>query len=527
MRISTKLQGTVVSVTKNKLGSELVADAAIGALALIVESVDDWEDPEMGVELLLQLENDDGATEIVAIESIEPISDTISLKTALTLAWVAGDKVRVYPVATVMEADVQIDGMDEEPMPCDVPTNLQDVLTAGIRDVGEGESVLVEYDGEDFTVVEVLGEDLERESLKAFPVEFWLDGDIVAMTGKARWYAMTDVEIQAVRLSSSEAVGGALRADVHKNGLTVFSDQGTRPTVTTGNHSSGEVTPQIVRVPRGQYLTVDIDDAPADLEAKITVQFWMVSGGPASSILTGLERIQLNDLLDVDVSAVADGDTIIFDETTGLFLPGTFSPGVGAHNLFSNVHPDVDDTDVPAADDVLTFDAVAGKWKAAPPTGGGGGTPGALIEYFKIVAAGLTAIVWTNMPAAETWFPWATFPGVMPPVMDLTGFTQARIMCYRGGNVGPVNGKLVVKAAQCVVDVNGAYPWPSTPDYVYLDGAAGPSVNINRWNTYLISGWVDLSAAVKAMDKASLGVFGKDGDGAADPNFIAVWIEFR
>lgn len=39
------------------------------------------------------------------------------------------------------------------------------------------------------------------------------------------------------------------------------------------------------------------------------------------------------------------------------------------HNLFSSDHPDVDAADAPANLEVLTFDAVAGKWKASPAGG--------------------------------------------------------------------------------------------------------------------------------------------------------------
>jgi len=42
--------------------------------------------------------------------------------------------------------------------------------------------------------------------------------------------------------------------------------------------------------------------------------------------------------------------------------------GMEQHNLFSIVHPDVDETDTPQADDVLTYED--GKWKAKPSGGG-------------------------------------------------------------------------------------------------------------------------------------------------------------
>ncbi len=44
-------------------------------------------------------------------------------------------------------------------------------------------------------------------------------------------------------------------------------------------------------------------------------------------------------------------------------LPTAFSPLT--HNLFSDRHPDVDASDVPAGGEVLTYDSAAGKWKAS------------------------------------------------------------------------------------------------------------------------------------------------------------------
>lgn len=51
-----------------------------------------------------------------------------------------------------------------------------------------------------------------------------------------------------------------------------------------------------------------------------------------------------------------------------LFEVGAMTPGsTTEHKLFSVTHPDVDESDVPADEDVLTFDIASGKWKAKPP----------------------------------------------------------------------------------------------------------------------------------------------------------------
>jgi hypothetical protein len=65
--------------------------------------------------------------------------------------------------------------------------------------------------------------------------------------------------------------GGSVVVDVNKNGTTLFTTQGNRPTISTGNTTSGKVTAiDVTSVADGDYLTVDIDtiNSPA---ANLTV----------------------------------------------------------------------------------------------------------------------------------------------------------------------------------------------------------------------------------------------------------------
>jgi hypothetical protein len=56
--------------------------------------------------------------------------------------------------------------------------------------------------------------------------------------------------------------GGSVVVDVNKNGTTVFTTQANRPTITTGNTTSGKVTSMdVTSVADGDYLTVDVDTA--------------------------------------------------------------------------------------------------------------------------------------------------------------------------------------------------------------------------------------------------------------------------
>jgi len=70
--------------------------------------------------------------------------------------------------------------------------------------------------------------------------------------------------------------GGAVTVDVNKNGTTVFTTQANRPSISSGNLTSGKVTNMnVTSVADGDYITVDVDvtTAPAaNLTATVTVQ---------------------------------------------------------------------------------------------------------------------------------------------------------------------------------------------------------------------------------------------------------------
>lgn len=69
----------------------------------------------------------------------------------------------------------------------------------------------------------------------------------------------------------------------------------------------------------------------------------------------------LDILTDVDTTGQTDGTALVFDSTTGLWLPQTLTTA----NL-----ADVDVvTDPPNDGDVLTYDSATGKWEPGPPFG--------------------------------------------------------------------------------------------------------------------------------------------------------------
>jgi hypothetical protein len=92
---------------------------------------------------------------------------------------------------------------------------------------------------------------------------FKLSGTLSVGTGATRLYNDTGATwtISSIRATVESAPsGGSVVIDVNKNGTTLFTTQANRPTITTGNLTSGKVTTMdVTTVADGDYLTIDVD----------------------------------------------------------------------------------------------------------------------------------------------------------------------------------------------------------------------------------------------------------------------------
>src|SRR6266511_3726328 len=80
------------------------------------------------------------------------------------------------------------------------------------------------------------------------------------IVGALRWYPSVAITIIGVRASVGTApVGGSVIADVHKNGVTIFSTQSNRPTIAAGTFTDLADAINVPAVGAGEFLTCDID----------------------------------------------------------------------------------------------------------------------------------------------------------------------------------------------------------------------------------------------------------------------------
>jgi hypothetical protein len=71
--------------------------------------------------------------------------------------------------------------------------------------------------------------------------------------------------------------GAAILVDVNKNGTTIFTTQGNRPSIAAGGNASSAAVPDVTSLAAGDFLTVDVDQigstvAGSDLTVIVTVQ---------------------------------------------------------------------------------------------------------------------------------------------------------------------------------------------------------------------------------------------------------------
>jgi hypothetical protein len=109
---------------------------------------------------------------------------------------------------------------------------------------------------------------------------FSVPGTVAVAAGAAKIYndSGRTLAVQSIRASVGTApTGASLIVDVNKNGTTIFTTQGNRPTIAAAGTTSGKVTNMdITSLADGDSLTVDVDQvgsgvAGSDLTVQISV----------------------------------------------------------------------------------------------------------------------------------------------------------------------------------------------------------------------------------------------------------------
>jgi hypothetical protein len=106
-------------------------------------------------------------------------------------------------------------------------------------------------------------------------ISFARSGSLFVTTGQGRFVMPCAGTIIGVLASVGTApTGAAVIADVLKNGTTVFTTSGNRPTIAISGNVSTTTVPDVTTLVAGDYLTSDIDQvgstiAGADLNVQV------------------------------------------------------------------------------------------------------------------------------------------------------------------------------------------------------------------------------------------------------------------
>jgi len=93
-----------------------------------------------------------------------------------------------------------------------------------------------------------------------FDITYAAEGAVEVATGALRFYAPIALTIDKVYIAVNTApTDASLIVDVHKGGVTIFTDQGKRPTIVTTEFVDESDTPDITALAKNDYVTIDID----------------------------------------------------------------------------------------------------------------------------------------------------------------------------------------------------------------------------------------------------------------------------
>lgn len=110
---------------------------------------------------------------------------------------------------------------------------------------------------------------------------FAFTGTAAVQTGVLRWYNRTGRTLNVVgcwAAANTQPTGSpTILVDVNKNGTTIYTTQGNRPTVAASTNGGVMTTPDVTTIADGDYITVDVDSVGATIagaDVTVGVVYW-------------------------------------------------------------------------------------------------------------------------------------------------------------------------------------------------------------------------------------------------------------
>jgi hypothetical protein len=91
-------------------------------------------------------------------------------------------------------------------------------------------------------------------------IAFYLDGDLEVETTAMSFIAPVAMTVQSVKLAVDTApTDAAIIIDLHKNGTTLFTTQGNRPTIAASGTAATSAAPDVTAIAAGDKIALEID----------------------------------------------------------------------------------------------------------------------------------------------------------------------------------------------------------------------------------------------------------------------------
>lgn len=128
----------------------------------------------------------------------------------------------------------------------------------------------------------------------------------------------------------------------------------------------------------------------------------------------------------------------------------------------------------------------------------------------------ISASPWTNMPLALSMFMGTATAAKHVQKINLTGFTQVRLLVFKSTTAGAAASKLILRYRTTFSQ--------TATDFSDI-GTSEVSVAVNVQNSFLDTGYINLAAGAKA--EVFVALLGSGGDGTLDPAFGIIEAEFK
>ena len=272
---------------------------------------------------------------------------------------------------------------------------LDDLSDVSVPSPQDGEGLIYNATGGEWEAVQILG---KMVNVAIFTVEGTLS--INGQRNLRLWNVTGETKtILKVHIGVNTApTTQAIIADIHKNAVTIFTNQAHRPQIAAESKEGYTVDIDVPTWEVGQYLQLGIDQVGSGTNGEdLTVSIYYKGG----AIISG--AAELDALSDVNVPSPNEGDVLAWDDVNGWWEAVSSPSDQNAihDNVSGEISSITEKTTPVSADLILIEDSAASNAKKKVQVGnlpgGGGGAPTIATIYASSTDSHSTQNTWEDV----------------------------------------------------------------------------------------------------------------------------------